>query len=281
MQRAYVSMGSLTASVELPDPEEVVADNICWGAVEAFPTPAYWAYQVIARRLEASSIKYRLGNNLKEEVGACLLGGHGIPARVGVAAFEHMRRRGAFSAAVPTYEDLHDWLSEPLHVNGRDIQYRFTKQKARYLREALDLLSRETAPESSGRSLRDWLLQVPGIGYKTASWIARNWLDADDVAILDIHILRAGILSGFFDSTLSVERHYLTLEAQFLAFSHAIGVRPSELDALIWYEMMTTRSSVQATFAALPADIITGPYALKSTATRKRHPYADQLVLVR
>ncbi|MDZ3993341.1 hypothetical protein PspTeo4_24872 [Pseudomonas sp. Teo4] len=52
-------------------------------------------------------------------------------------------------------------------------------------------------PLHSGRALRDWLLELPGIGYKTASWVARNWLDADDVAILDIHILRAGAWQVF------------------------------------------------------------------------------------
>ena len=97
---------------------------------------------------------------------------------------------------------------------------------------------------SSGRALRDWLLELPGIGYKTASWIARNWLDADDVAILDIHILRAGALAGFFSSGLTVERHYLQLEAEFLALSKAIDVRPSRLDALMWYQMMSAPSVV-------------------------------------
>jgi endonuclease III len=41
-------------------------------------------------------------------------------------------------------------------------------------------------------------MSLPGIGPKTASWIARNWLDADDVAILDIHIMRVGQVIGLF-----------------------------------------------------------------------------------
>jgi thermostable 8-oxoguanine DNA glycosylase len=106
-------------------------------------------------------------------------------------------------------------------------------------------LAHEHPPAESGRALRDWLVKSPGIGFKTASWVARNWLDADDVAILDIHILRAGALGGFLDETLTVERDYLDLEAQFLRFSHAIGVRPSELDAVIWFEMMSSPLSVK------------------------------------
>ena len=64
------------------------------------------------------------------------------------------------------------------------------------------------------------------------------------MAILDIHILRAGVLAGFFDAELTVERHYRELEDQFLAFSAGLGVRASELDALMWYEMMASRNSV-------------------------------------
>lgn len=114
-----------------------------------------------------------------------------------------------------------------MDVGGRFVRYRFAKQKARYLAAALQKLSTEHPPLSSGRALRDWLLDVPGIGYKTASWVARNWLDADDVAILDIHILRAGLLGKFFESNLTVERHYLQLEEQFIRFSKGLGVRAS------------------------------------------------------
>ena len=71
-------------------------------------------------------------------------------------------------------------------------------------------------------------MELPGIGPKTASWVARNWLAADDVAILDIHILRAGLLGGFLTPQLTVERHYLELEEEFLRFSAAIGTRPSD-----------------------------------------------------
>ncbi|MGW6163818.1 hypothetical protein, partial [Bacillus altitudinis] len=74
MQRACVMLESMTVNVELPSAESEVVAGVPWGAVEAFPTPAYWAYQVMARRIEARSIKYKLGKTLREEVGACLLG---------------------------------------------------------------------------------------------------------------------------------------------------------------------------------------------------------------
>lgn len=79
---------------------------------------------------------------------------------------------------------------------------------------------------------------------KTASWVARNWLDADDVAILDIHIYRAGVLGGFFDAETTIEKHYLSLEEKFIALAHSMDVRTSELDALMWYEMQASTSAL-------------------------------------
>lgn len=229
---------------EFPDASSEVLPGVAWGLIEAFPSPAYWAYQTWANEQEPEPINYRLGATLAEEVGACLLGGHGIPAHVGLAAFAHLRALGAFEGSAPDEQQILEWLSTPLKVGSRSIRYRFAKQKARYLHSALSALATEDVPLNSGRALRDWLLLLPGIGYKTASWVARNWLDADDVAILDIHILRAGALAGFFSRGLTVERHYLKLEEEFLTLSKAIGVRPSKLDALMWYQMMSATDIV-------------------------------------
>ncbi|WP_244860087.1 8-oxoguanine DNA glycosylase [Xanthomonas arboricola] len=273
-------LDTLSVSVDLPPAEAEVVPGVRWGLVEAFPTPAYWAYQVLARRIEARPIRYRLGQTLSEEVGACLLGGHGIPARAGILAFEHLRSRGAFGENVPDEETLHRWLAEPIQVDGRQIKYRFAGQKARYLASALSALSQHNPPQQSGRVLRDWLLSLPGIGYKTASWIARNFLDADDVAILDIHILRAGAFAKFLDSELTVERDYLKLEEQFLAFSKALGVRASELDAVIWWDMMASPNSVAKAMQFLPDGKFKERHAISGGRTKDRRAHAHQLALI-
>ncbi|MBF4209226.1 8-oxoguanine DNA glycosylase [Pseudomonas donghuensis] len=276
MQMGAICLDQVVFNVELPKADAEVIPGVPWGPVEAFPSPAYWAYQVYARRLIGDRINYKLGATLKEEVGACLLGGHGIPASVGLAAFRHVKERGAFGDQPPSEETLLEWLKEPLTVDGRQVRYRFAKQKARYLSAALQKLSVERAPLESGRALRDWLLDVPGIGYKTASWVARNWLDADDVAILDIHILRAGLLGKFFDSHLTVERHYLELEDQFIRFSKGLGVRASELDALMWLEMMASPSTVHSIMGM-------GHHAPTSNSrgrTKKSKPNPGQLTLI-
>lgn len=281
MQRACVMLENAQISVELPAQDAEVLPGVHWGRVEAFPTPAYWAYQVIARRIVSQTIRYKLGATLREEVGACLLGGHGIPASIGLAAFEHLKQKGAFVGDPPDEQSLRQWLSEPMIAGDRQVRYRFASQKARYLAVALRKVTSESAP-SIGRALRDWMTSVPGIGYKTASWIARNWLDADDVAILDIHILRAGVLAGFLDPELTVERHYLQLETQFLDFSRAIGVKPSELDAVIWFEMAQSRATVECILRELPD----GNFKRRHTPSRSpsvyaRKSHAHQLSLLR
>lgn len=238
-QTATILTRMCAIQIELPSPDAPVLKGIRWGAVDTFPSPAYWQYQVIARRLAGRPAKYKLGRTLAEEMAACLLGGHGIPAPVGLAAYERLRTLGAFAATPPSVEQFEAWLREPLQIGQRQVKYRFAAQKARYLAAGLHLV--QSAPSfKTGKDLRDWLMHLPGIGPKTASWIARNWMDADDVAILDIHIMRVGQAIGLFPRELRVERHYLELEELFLQFSQALDVRASELDAVVWYEMASS-----------------------------------------
>ena len=268
-QVAAVFLDSAVAQFELPPQVDEVMPGVQWGAVDTFPTPAYWLYQVLARRLSGEGRSYRIGNTLAEEVAVCLLGGHGMPAAVGVAAFHELRDKELLSGT-PAADELEAALSVPLRVGSKPMRYRFARQKSKYIAAALHQLHNEPPIISSGRALRDALLSVPGIGFKTASWVARNWLSADDVAILDIHIMRAGVLGGFFGTGLGVERHYLQLEEQFLAFSRALGVRPSELDAVIWLEMANSARTVTRLLGSVANRSSTNP--------GRAHPYETRLL---
>lgn len=88
----------------------------------------------------------------------------------------------------------------------------------------------------SPRALRDRLMTFEGIGPKTASWIVRNHLDSDEVAIIDVHVLRACRLMSLFPDEISLPRDYESLEERFLDFAKAIKVRSSLLDAVMWAE---------------------------------------------
>ena len=82
--------------------------------------------------------------------------------------------------------------------------------------------------------LRDELQQAPGIGPKTASWIVRNLRGSNDVAIVDIHIIRAGVVAGVFDTAWSVARDYSLFERAFLSWSRATEIAAAKLDSAIW-----------------------------------------------
>lgn len=211
-------------------------NGLVWGLAEEIGSPAYWAAQAWMWEVEAPA-HYKLGRSLEEELLACLLGGYGIPAEVGLAAYERLRAVNAENPCrLLNEESVLELLSDPLDLNGRLVRYRFARQKSAYVAgsmRALRCLSRE-APD---RKLRDALTTLPGVGPKTASWIVRNWRDSDSVSILDIHILRAGRMLKIFPEGKSVERHYLELEEAFLGFADAISVKASILDSVMWMNM--------------------------------------------
>jgi len=94
--------------------------------------------------------------------------------------------------------------------------------------------------------LRDELLNLEGVGPKTASWIVRNLRGSDEVAILDIHVLRACSAMAVFPEEVSLPKDYEALERRFLNFATAIEVRASILDAVMWTEMRIGRSPLAA-----------------------------------
>lgn len=241
-QKAFVEVGKSVIQIDIPSEFEDVMPGVKWGSVIGFPTVAYWLYSVLSRRIEGNELEYKHGKTLTEEVGACLLGGHAITAEISIAAYEQLKLKGAFDGTPHSESKLLEWLTEPIQLSNRTVKYRFARQKAKYIANALQFLHDEEAPTTSGQALRNWLLQIKGVGLKTASWVARNWLDADDVAILDIHIYRAGLLGGFYDDHLTIEKNYLQLEQIFIDLAKAMQVKASELDAVIWYEMQQSSS---------------------------------------
>ena len=62
-------------------------------------------------------------------------------------------------------------------------------------------------------------------------------MGSDDVAILDIHVVRACQIAGVFPRNIDLAKNYSQLEKQFLAFARGIGVRASWLDAIMWDDM--------------------------------------------
>jgi thermostable 8-oxoguanine DNA glycosylase len=250
MQHFAFLKSGVEHNVLLPPPDAQLLPGICWGNPCELFTPAYWYAQYLMCRSATSKLSHRIGQTFPEELTACLLGGYGIPAEVGLAAFCRLRDESLISELCTDQRLLERRLQEPLCVKGRWVRYRFWRQKAIYLSAAYSTIKMHELPTSDAVKLRTELMTLPGIGPKTASWIVRNWLESDQVAILDIHVVRAGLLMKLFLPEDDVSQDYPRMEAKFISFSQALGVPTSDLDALIWAMMRATPKLVRRLLSA-------------------------------
>lgn len=232
IQTAWESRGNYLNAIELPSPETEVVPGVYWGKAEDLLSPAFWKYQAVTRRKTAHGNSYRLGRSLLEEVSVCLLGGYGMPAELGLAAFERLQILDLLNGYA-SQADIEEALTEPFEINGRMRRYRFARQKSRYLASCLNQLCHAALPQGE-KECRDYLTTLDGIGPKTASWIVRNHFSSNDVAILDIHIIRAGIVIGLFERTADPARRYFQLEDRFLEFCRGLAEPASLVDTLMW-----------------------------------------------
>lgn len=229
-----MNVNRLTAC--LPRADQEILPGVKWGRCEELFTPAYWKIQYQFHQEDFCKEYYCIGNSLLEEICACILGGYGMPAEMGFAAFDRLKNHELLVPGTD-FETIETALSVPFYLDEKMVRYRFPRQKAKFLYAFLNRKDLETIPGDNDLELRNWLTTVSGIGLKTASWIVRNWLCSDRVAILDIHIHRAGLIAGFFSEGDTIERDYLKMEKQYLAFSEALDVSPANLDSLIWLQL--------------------------------------------
>lgn len=126
------------------------------------------------------------------------------------------------------------------HVKGA----RFYKNKTSYLVAARDNLSRggqvrikEKIDSSDPVAAREWLVKnIKGIGYKEASHFLRNIGLGEDLAILDVHILRnlqeLGVIPQIPASL--TKKRYIEIEEKLRSFSKDSGIPVGHLDILFW-----------------------------------------------
>ncbi|HEY5203139.1 MAG TPA: hypothetical protein VIJ63_00875 [Roseiarcus sp.] len=232
MQRLWINIKGQIEELFLPPGAEEVMPGVIWGPPDELFTPSFWKYQSEAQIYRNRYSSHRLGDTLLEEIAVCLLGGYGIPAEMGLAAFERLRDHEVLQGTA-TETQMLQLLSQPFNMAGKVRRYRFAAQKARYLSRALGMATNLDS-DLPARELRDKLLAFQGIGPKTASWIVRNYLNSDDVAIIDVHLHRACVMMKVFDPGANPTRDYFKLEDSFLRFAQAIEVRASVLDAVMW-----------------------------------------------
>ncbi len=78
---------------------------------------------------------------------------------------------------------------------------------------------------------------IKGLGYKEASHFLRN-IGFSGYAILDMHILRSLHEFGVLDSPKppTTRNRYLETENKLKEFANQLGIKPDELDLLLWSE---------------------------------------------
>lgn len=248
MQKVLGLFDDEVRTLILPDPRDNVMPGVMWGSFLDFFTPAYWSAIIWLAGPNATILKFtNNGRTLKEEAAVCLLSGHGVTGELSFAAYKALRREGIFMAQNVSEKEIAAVLSEPVKVGERYIRYRFPKTKAAFLAPVLNRLDHESPPTEDHRLFRDWFLQFKGIGLKTASFITRNWLNSPAVAILDIHIIRCGLICGFFKPHHAPQSHYLEMEDLFLEFANKINADAAKLDVLIWQHIrMASRIGMRA-----------------------------------
>ena len=184
---------------------------------------------------------------LRRELLFCLLGGHGITYEMSASAVHAVGALDVFSPDRDhgqLAEELLAVLSEPRYdpprSDGSPRRYRFPARKTRLILGARDwvldagTLTEHLSSSSCEHERRNWLLGCPGVGPKTASWILRNTGWASDLAILDIHVLRAMSEHGIATTPPTGARAYERLELQFLAWCETLGAAPAVFDLFLW-----------------------------------------------
>ncbi|MDD5644989.1 MAG: N-glycosylase/DNA lyase [bacterium] len=122
---------------------------------------------------------------------------------------------------------------------------RFHNNKSRFIVTARSCFSAEFLPDSDAETTtyeesskaRDLLVKnIKGLGYKEASHFLRNIGYGDELAILDVHIMKnmanLKIIKSIPKSI--TRKQYLLMEKKLRVFSRKSGIPLNELDLLLW-----------------------------------------------
>lgn len=238
-QHVWAGFGTAARLLTLPGCDEEVMLGVRWGSASNPFSPAYWAARCAWPTDSIPQFVVRDGS-LAEEIGFCLLGGYGIRYEMNTLAFGRLRAEGVFDLSRRCAEaDILELLLAPFDLGGRAVRYRFPRQRACRIFKMRKTLEAHNFLSLSPLELRNALQSFDGIGPKTASWVVRNLLASDDIAILDVHIIRTCQSIGLFPNLIKLPNDYPVLERLFLLFADKIGVCPSILDAVMWAEVRT------------------------------------------
>ena len=183
---------------------------------------------------------------LRQELVFCLLGGHGVSYELARSATDVVLSLSPFDtrwSALALRSALCDELSaskfDPRRRDGSLRRYRYPQRKAELIGAAVDwthgigAIGERLASLECEHERRHWLCSCPGLGPKSASWLLRNTGYAEELAILDVHVVRAMREAGRVGE-LRLPRDYLRVEQRFLEWCAELGVSAAAFDLFLW-----------------------------------------------
>jgi thermostable 8-oxoguanine DNA glycosylase len=185
-------------------------------------------------------------DDLERELLFCLLGGFGVSFEHALSACERLTQLRPFTSSTGTLEleallrsELENPQFKPLRKDGTFRRYRYPVRKAHlivcarsWLQTRPPLLD-ELTDLRCERARRRLLCECPGIGAKTASWLLRNLGLAQELAIVDVHLLRALRAAGRIENV-TLPRDYELVEAAFLEWCRELDAPAAAFDLFVW-----------------------------------------------
>lgn len=196
---------------------------------------------------------------IEDELLFCLLGGFGISYELNRSAAEVVARLAPFSMGHDEGE-LRSRLEmllrgrnfEPRRADGGLRRFRFPVRKAAMIVAARRWLHQQPPLDQllpslgDDRERRAHMCTCPGVGPKTASWLLRNLGLARELAVLDVHVVRALSESGRLHRGAVLPRDYERVEQAFLGWCKELGADPCAFDLFVWEWQRGTLSAAAA-----------------------------------
>ena len=185
---------------------------------------------------------------VEEELLFCLLGGFGITYEHGQSAYATIRQLRPFSSDWEDdllFEAILSALTqpqfEPPRRDGSLRRYRFPKQKAAVIVKARRWvrsqhpLDKRLLQLGGAKDRRSFLSECPGMGFKSASWLLRNIGLGSELAIIDVHVLRALLNAKRIPDDAQVPKDYELAEEAFLAWCDELDAPSEAFDLFVWH----------------------------------------------
>jgi thermostable 8-oxoguanine DNA glycosylase len=185
-------------------------------------------------------------DDVERELLFCLLGGFGISFEHALSACERLTPIRPFASGTDASNlealvrsELERPQFMPLRQDGTYRRYRYPVRKAKLIAQARSwLLARPPLLDEIGdlpceHARRRLLCECPGLGAKTASWLLRNLGLAKELAIVDVHLLRALRAAGRIENV-TLPRDYELVEAAFLDWCRDLDAPAAAFDLFVW-----------------------------------------------